>query len=79
MNKHTGSDFDGFLKDEGILVEVTARAHGRLLALELEDIAKLADRPFIGMWRDREDMQDSSTWTRHLREREWQRDGGGEQ
>ncbi len=31
----------------------------------------LADEPFIGMWRDREDMQDSSAWVRRLREREW--------
>jgi hypothetical protein len=31
---------------------------------------KLADEPFIGMWRDREDMQDSSAWVRSLRESE---------
>ncbi len=35
MNKYTGSDFDDFLKEEGILEEVTARAHKRLLALQL--------------------------------------------
>jgi hypothetical protein len=32
---------------------------------------KLADEPFIGMWRDREDMQDSNAWVRRLRESEW--------
>ena len=32
---------------------------------------KIADEPFIGMWRDREDMQDSSAWVRRLRESEW--------
>jgi len=31
----------------------------------------LADDPFIGMWRDRDDMQDSSAWVRDIREREW--------
>jgi hypothetical protein len=31
----------------------------------------LADEPFVGMWRDREDMQDSSAWVRGIREREW--------
>ena len=31
----------------------------------------LADDPFIGMWRDRDDMQDSSAWVRGIREREW--------
>jgi DNA-directed RNA polymerase specialized sigma24 family protein len=31
----------------------------------------LAQEGFIGMWRDREDMQDSNAWVRNLREREW--------
>lgn len=34
---------------------------------------KLADEAFIGMWRDREDLQDSSAWVRNVREREWVR------
>ena len=34
---------------------------------------KLSDEPFIGMWQDREDMKDSATWVRHLRESEWER------
>ncbi len=37
MNKYTGSDFDDFLREEGILEEVTARAHKRLLALQLSE------------------------------------------
>ena len=37
MNKYTGSDFDDFLREEGILEEVTARAHKRLLALQLNE------------------------------------------
>lgn len=40
MNKYTGSDFDDFLSEEGILAEVTARAHKRLLALQLNDAMK---------------------------------------
>jgi hypothetical protein len=31
----------------------------------------LADDPFIGMWRDRQDMQDSRAWVRSIREQEW--------
>lgn len=31
----------------------------------------LADEAFIGLWRDREDMQDSSAWVRSVRGREW--------
>ena len=34
---------------------------------------RLADEPFIGMWRNREDMQDSAAWVRSLRQREWER------
>ena len=37
MNKYTGSDFDEFLREEGILEEVTARAHKRLLAFQLSE------------------------------------------
>ncbi len=40
MNKHTGSNFDEFLEEEGILEEVTAKALKRLLALQLADIMK---------------------------------------
>jgi antitoxin HicB len=38
MNRYSGSDFDDFLKEEGILEEVTARAHKRLLALQLSEV-----------------------------------------
>jgi len=37
VNQYTDSNFDDFLKEEGIFEEVTAKAHKRLLALELED------------------------------------------
>jgi hypothetical protein len=30
------------------------------------------DEPFIGMWSDRTDMQDSTAWVRQLRQKEWQ-------
>lgn len=29
--------------------------------------------PFVGMWRDRDDMADSVRWVREIREREWTR------
>jgi antitoxin HicB len=38
VNKHSGSDFDDFSREEGILEEVTARAHKRLLALQLSEV-----------------------------------------
>ncbi len=31
----------------------------------------LSQEAFIGMWRERQDMQDSSQWVRDLRRKEW--------
>jgi len=38
MNPYSGSHFDDFLAEEGILEEVSARALKRLLALQLSEI-----------------------------------------
>ncbi len=40
MNKYSGSNFDDFLAEQGILEEVSAKAHKRLLALQIADIMK---------------------------------------
>ena len=34
---------------------------------------KLVREAFIGMWRNREDLRDSTTWVRNLRATEWGR------
>jgi hypothetical protein len=31
----------------------------------------LEKEPFIGMWRDRQDLEDSTTWVRNTRKAEW--------
>lgn len=33
--------------------------------------SKLRNEPFIGMWKDRDDMSDSVAWVRELRRRHW--------
>ncbi len=38
MNQYSGTNFDDFLAEEGILEEVSARALKRLLALQIADI-----------------------------------------
>ena len=40
MNQFSGSNFNNFLEEEGILEEVSAKAHKRLLSLQLADILK---------------------------------------
>ena len=37
MNKYSGSNFDDFLAEEGILEEVSEGAQKRLLALQIEE------------------------------------------
>lgn len=32
---------------------------------------QLAEEAFVGIWRDRQDMEDSSDWVRGVRKREW--------
>jgi len=34
-------------------------------------LSDLRAEPFVGMWRDREDMTDSSVWVRNIREKHW--------
>lgn len=40
------------------------------LSTEIER-SKLEDEPFVGMWKDREDMEDTSRWVRQVRQQEW--------
>ena len=35
----------------------------------------LVNDPFVGMWRDRQDL-DNTTWVRNLRENEWSKSHG---
>ena len=34
---------------------------------------KLGNEPFVGIWKDREDMSNSGKWLRNAREAEWGR------
>ena len=45
----------------------------RAEAILRERLAKvpLREDPAIGMWKDREDMQDSAAWVRQLRQSKW--------
>lgn len=36
-----------------------------------DNLPNLEDEPFIGMWRNRTDMADSTAWVRNLRTKEW--------
>ena len=34
-------------------------------------VSDLESVAFVGMWRDREDMRDSTAWVRNIREKHW--------
>ena len=38
---------------------------------EQSNISPLVDEPFVGLWQERKEFQDSSSWVRNLRNREW--------
>ena len=42
-----------------------------LAASKSVETRSILDEPFIGMWQDRDEMADSSTWVREARKREW--------
>jgi hypothetical protein len=56
------SDFIAFLKTR---YEVAPKKRLRR--------TKLASEPFVGMWKDREEMRDAGKWIRELRRSEWER------
>ena len=35
------------------------------------NLSNIQDEPFVGMWKDREDMEDSSQWVDRVRQQEW--------
>lgn len=43
--------------------------YARTGAVRKSGAGDLSDEPFIGMWRDREDLEDSHAWVRELRGR----------
>jgi len=48
-NPHTGSDFDDFLKDEGVYEEIQAKALKRVLTEQLEDGMQAAKLTKVSM------------------------------
>jgi hypothetical protein len=61
------------------VLDLIASLQQRYAASQIAEKPKQTDitsEPFIGMWRDRPDLEDSSEWVRASREREWMRRSG---
>lgn len=59
--KRQVADFVAFLRQR--YTPAPSRPQVRSTDLETE--------PFIGTWRDRQDLEDSTTWVRNTRKAEW--------
>lgn len=79
------------MTNEEILREITAlptesrqQIENLIASLRQPNIAQtaaklptdLTQEPFFGMWRNREDMADSTAWVRNLRQTAWRRQRG---
>lgn len=58
-------DFVAFLKNRHLPSQSLFKVN------QIKKQIKLLDEPFIGMWQNREDIQDSTQWVRKLRQQEW--------
>ena len=74
MNPHTLSQRLANLPD-------AARRKVEALITELErkqqtqkERSELRKEPFVGLWQGRDNMADSTSWVREMRQREWERD-----
>ena len=47
----------------------------QLRPVKKDEHLTLAEEPFIGIWRDQDDMADSSVWVQKLRRQEWTKAG----
>lgn len=55
------ADYINFLREQYVRSDIAAEA----------EFADLTQDGFVGMWRDHDELQDSSAWVRGNREREW--------
>ena len=55
------------------VIEFMLFLHSRYTPDTLRDTEQpnLSAEPFVGMWKDREEMQDSRGYVRELRQKEW--------
>jgi hypothetical protein len=54
---------------------LAARAR-RVQSAEAPSSGPFTEEPFVGLWRDRQDMSDSAAWVRRVREEEWAHERG---
>jgi hypothetical protein len=52
-------------------IQFLRKRYKQARAKEQRPKTQLAEEAFVGIWRDRQEMEDSSDWVRGVRRREW--------
>lgn len=52
-------------------IQFLRKRYKQTRAKEQRRKTQLAEETFVGIWRDRQDMEESSEWIRGVRQREW--------
>ena len=74
MTKTLKAVFDGevFRPEEEIKLEPNTRVEITIkVKPQKQSKSALETEPFVGMWRDRDDLKDSTAWVRGVRETHW--------
>jgi hypothetical protein len=71
MDDQIRARYEALLPEDKRRVDSLIRFLSRRAVLLTGADGSIGEDPFIGIWRDRADVQDSSGWVRRLRETEW--------
>ena len=58
------------------LVRVLKERYQTLPLSESHESLNLEDQPFVGMWENRSETQDSTGWVRQIRQQQWRNPNG---
>lgn len=58
------------------VADLIAALEARHTSTRSQAPVSIAGEPFIGCWKDRDDLADSTAWVRRLRQQEWRASDG---
>ena len=76
MAQNAWNDFEKLPRDakrqvEDFIAFLLERSSSSKRGSSKAELPSIEDEPFIGMWKDRSELEDSSSWVRDLRSNEW--------
>ncbi len=75
--EHISQDIDNLPEEaQTLLIDFIQLLKKRYVSTEIDTsntvlVDQIEEEPFVGMWKDREDMADSNQWVREIRQQEW--------